>query len=146
MPSRCYLPRRYAGDDDVIPTPGTASPRWKLALQAKPREQCFLYTELVHTMTEIAGKQMLAGDTEAGASADAQARRALRHNLIHLGLANDTKRLKNAEMLMHHTTLPVSLSTSTCGFQRRQSATLQSHLEAAGSRSKSELLDQVFNH
>src|SRR5260370_30511364 len=29
------------------------------AQQAGPRDQCFLYTELVHTMTEIAGKQML---------------------------------------------------------------------------------------
>jgi len=34
------------------------------AQQAGPRDQCFLYTELVHTMTEIAGRQMLNGDID----------------------------------------------------------------------------------
>ncbi len=67
-----------------------------------PREQCFLYTELVHTMTEIAGKQMLDGDID---HASATLKRVEHYaQLIHMGLANDTKRLKNAEMLMHHTT------------------------------------------
>ena len=72
------------------------------AQQAKPREQCFLYTELVHNMTELAGKQMLAGDVD---QASATLKKVEHYaELIHLNLANDTKRLKNAEMLMHHTT------------------------------------------
>ena len=72
------------------------------AQQAKPREQCFLYTELVHNLTELAGKQMLAGDVD---QASATLKKVEHYaELIHLNLANDTKRLKNAEMLMHHTT------------------------------------------
>jgi hypothetical protein len=72
------------------------------AQQAKPREQCFLYTELVHNMTELAGKQLLAGDVD---QASATLKKVEHYaELIHLNLANDTKRLKNAEMLMHHTT------------------------------------------
>jgi hypothetical protein len=72
------------------------------ASEAKPREQCFLYTELVHVMTQKAGKELSDGDTE-------QATMTLKQidtyaHLIHLNVARDTKRLKNAEMLMHNAT------------------------------------------
>ena len=72
------------------------------AEQASPREQCFLYTELVSAMTEIAGKQLNDGDVDR---ASATFKRIARYaNLIHMNLARDTKRLKNAEMLMHNAT------------------------------------------
>src|SRR5580765_5629505 len=72
------------------------------AEQANPREQCFLYTELVSAMTEIAGKQLNDGDIDrASATFKKIAKYA---NLIHINLARDTKRLKNSEMLMHRTT------------------------------------------
>ena len=32
--------------------------------QAQPREQCFLYAEIVHQMTELSVKQYAAGDVE----------------------------------------------------------------------------------
>src|SRR5712692_7981901 len=72
------------------------------AQQAGPRDQCFLYTELVHTMTEIAGRQMLAGDVDKASDT----LQKINHyaQLIHLDLANNSKRIKNAEMLMHQTT------------------------------------------
>src|ERR1700743_3442213 len=72
------------------------------ALAAPPREQCFLYAELVHNLTEIAGKQLAAGDSTQ-ASATIRRIHAFSQK-IHMSLARDTKRLKNAEMLMHHTT------------------------------------------
>ncbi|MGA3081592.1 MAG: hypothetical protein ABSD44_09440, partial [Terracidiphilus sp.] len=34
------------------------------ARQAPPREQCFLYAELVHQMTEVSLRQYDAGDVE----------------------------------------------------------------------------------
>src|ERR1700712_3500557 len=34
------------------------------AQAAQPKEQCFLYAELVHDLTEIAGKQLADGDTD----------------------------------------------------------------------------------
>src|SRR5689334_9923567 len=62
------------------------------AEQANPREQCFLYTELVSAMTEAAGKQLMDGDTDrASATLKKVAKYA---QLIHMNLARDTKRLK----------------------------------------------------
>jgi hypothetical protein len=72
------------------------------AQQAGPRDQCFLYTELVNTMTEIAGKQMLNGDID---QASATLKKVNHYaQLIHLDMASNSKRLKSAEMLLHHTT------------------------------------------
>src|SRR5271170_1865203 len=72
------------------------------AQQAGPRDQCFLYTVLVHTMTEIAGKQMMDGDFDQAAAT----LKKVNHyaQLIHISMADNAKRLKNAEMLLHHTT------------------------------------------
>jgi hypothetical protein len=72
------------------------------AQQAGPRDQCFLYTELVHTMTEIAGRQMLNGDVDKASDTLKKVNRYAQ--LIHMDLASNSKRLKNAEMLLHHTT------------------------------------------
>lgn len=88
--------------DDTIPTPQLIQQLEQRASLASPKEQCFLYTELVHSMTELAGKQMLDGDVDH-ASATLKKVEHYAH-LIHLGLARDAKRLKNAELLMHHTT------------------------------------------
>lgn len=93
---------RAAAIDDTIPTPQLITQLEQRALQAAPREQCFLYTELVHSMTELAGKQMIDGDVD---HASATLKRVEHYaHLIHLNLAHDAKRLKNAELLMHHTT------------------------------------------
>ena len=88
--------------DDTVPTPEAINQLEQRAQHANPREQCFLYTELVHSMTELAGKQMLDGDTD---HASATLKRIEHYaHLIHMSLARDAKRLKNAELLMHHTT------------------------------------------
>jgi hypothetical protein len=111
------------------------------AQEAKPREQCFLYTELVHTMTEIAGKQMLNGDVDqASATLKKVEHYAL---LIHLGLAHDTKRLKNAELLMHHTTYRLGEYLHQASGEDQ--ATLQATLKQLD-HVQTELLTQVFNH
>lgn len=111
------------------------------ALQAKPREQCFLYTELVHAMTELAGHQMLAGETE---NATATLVRVQHYaQLIHLGLANDTKRLMNAQMLMHHTTTRLDEYVRHASFEDRES--LQATLKQL-TQVENELLGQVFAH
>jgi hypothetical protein len=94
-------PFAYAGFNENLPDSQTLSQLEIRAQQANPRDQCFLYTELVHTMTELAAKQLLDGDADA---ASATLKKVEHYaQLIHLGLSSDTKRLKNAEMLMHHT-------------------------------------------
>jgi hypothetical protein len=66
---------------------------------ASPRDQCYLYAELVHQMTELAGRQLSQGED---ASATLRAVREYTQK-IHLGEAKDNKRLKNAQILMEHT-------------------------------------------
>ena len=110
------------------------------AQQANPREQCFLYTELVSALTEAAGKQLLDGDTDrASASLKKISQYA---QLIHMNLARDTKRLKNAEMLMHHTTYRLNEYLRRASTEDRP--TLQATLKQL-SMVQNELLAQVFN-
>lgn len=72
------------------------------ASQANPREQCFLYTQLVHSMTQKAGREIADGDTEAAGATLKQVNKYA--HLIHLNLVHNAKRLKDAEELMHNTT------------------------------------------
>jgi hypothetical protein len=88
--------------DNTLPDPQALAQLELRAQQAGPRDQCFLYTELVHTMTEIAGRQMLDGDIDKASDT----LKKVNHyaQLIHMDLAANSKRIKNAEMLMHRTT------------------------------------------
>ena len=93
---------RASSLDSTLPDPQALAQLELRAQQAGPRDQCFLYTELVHTMTEIAGKQMLSGDIDKAS----ETLKKVNHyaKLIHMDMASNSKRLKNAEMLLHHTT------------------------------------------
>jgi hypothetical protein len=111
------------------------------AQQANPREQCFLYTELVSAMTDLAGKEMLNGDPDR---ASALLKKVAQYaSLIHLNLGRDTKRLKNAEMLMHRTTYRLNEYLHSASSEDRP--TLQATLKQLN-QVQSELLTQVFNH
>lgn len=63
--------------------------------------------------------------------------------LIHMNLARDTKRLKNAEMLMHRTTYKLNEYLHNASSEDRP--TLQATLKQLN-QVQSELLTQVFNH
>lgn len=71
------------------------------ASEAQPREQCFLYAQLVHQMTELSVKQYAAGNVEAANGMLKKIQQMAQK--IHLSLANNDKRLKNAEILLNHT-------------------------------------------
>jgi hypothetical protein len=141
--SALYLsvPAHAAAIDESIPTAEGLAQLQQRASLAKPREQCFLYTELVHTMTEKAGKEIAAGDTEEAAATLKQVN--LLAHLIHLNLANDTKRLKNAEMLMHHTTYRLAEYMHLVSGDDKD--TVQATLKQLN-QVNDELLTQVFNH
>jgi hypothetical protein len=68
---------------------------------AQPREQCFLYAQLVHEMTEFSLRQYAAGDVDKATSLLKQVQQLSRK--IHLSMGNDDKRLKNAQILLRHT-------------------------------------------
>jgi hypothetical protein len=94
------IPGAFAFDEKV-PDNQTLQALEARADVATPREQCFLYAELVHDMTELAGRQLSSGDLEraSGTLRTVQQYAAK----IHMGVASDTKRLKTAEILVRHT-------------------------------------------
>ena len=111
------------------------------AEHASPRDQCYLYTELVDTMTETAGREMLDGQTEQANVTLKQVQHYAQ--MIHLGLARDTKRVKNAEMLMQRTTFRLTEFLHKSSGDDR--ATLEVTLKQL-QKVHDELLTQVFQH
>jgi len=111
------------------------------ASHANPREQCYLYVQLVQTMVEEAGHQMLAGDSEQATATLKQTEHYTQ--LIHLALARDTKRLKDAEKTMEHTTQRMGeYLRHTSGDDRTAMQATLKQLDHV----HDELLDQVFSH
>jgi len=71
------------------------------ATQAQPREQCFLYAEIVHQMTELSLKEYSAGNVDHATSLLKRIQSFAQK--IHLSIAGNDKRLKNTELLLSHT-------------------------------------------
>ena len=89
-----------AGPAEITADAGTLTDMESRAASAEPRERCYLYTELLHSWTELAGREMVAGN-------DSAAQIAMQHadaNAEHLraAIGRDSKRLKNAEQLLEH--------------------------------------------
>jgi hypothetical protein len=132
---------RAASIDDNLPTAEALVQLELRAQQANPRDQCYLYTELVHVMTEMAGKQMLNGDVD---QATATLKKVNAYAmLIHMDLADNSKRLKNAEELMHHTSYRLGEYLHKASNEDRD--TLQATLKQLD-KVHDELLAQVFKH
>jgi hypothetical protein len=136
-----FTPEVHAAIDETTPDAQALGQLELRAQQASPRDQCYLYTQLVHTMTEIAVKQMVNGDDE---QANATLKQVNRYaHLIQVNLEQNTKRLKNAEMLMHHTTLRLAQSLHLASEDDR--ITVQATLKQLD-LVQNQILDQVFNH
>jgi hypothetical protein len=97
----CVIPARATSFDDKTFDQDSIDALQAKILQAQPREQCFLYAELVHQMTEVSVRQYAAGDGEKAAGLLKQVQ-SLAHK-IHLSMSDDNKRLKNAQILLRHT-------------------------------------------
>lgn len=95
------LPACAAGFDDKIIDQQSIDALQAKIQQAQPREQCFLYAELVHQMTELSRRQYASGDGDKAAGLLKQVQ-GLAHK-IHLSMSDDNKRLKNAQILLRHT-------------------------------------------
>lgn len=137
----CALPGRAAAIDDILPDATTLAQMEARAVQAKPREQCFLYTELVHHFTELAGREMLAGNVENAAAALKRVQRYA--DLIHTGLSDDAKRLMNAQILMHHTTRRLGEYVRKASSEDREA--METTLKQL-TQVEDELLTRVFAH
>jgi len=107
--------------------------------QAQPREQCFLYAELVHQMTEVSLRQYAAGDAE-------KARGLLRDvqkfaQKIHLSVTENDKRLKNAEILLRRTAFRLKEMLHSSSFEDHE---LVEQTLAQVNHAESEAMMQVF--
>ena len=111
------------------------------AASAEPRERCFLYTELLHEWTELAGRNMADGDSTAATT-------AMQHADANAGklkeaIGRDSKRLKNAELLLEHSVHRLSdmLRASTLDQHDAMEAVLH-HVSSV----HDDLLAAVFTH
>jgi hypothetical protein len=94
-------PLRASGSDSIPPDQQSIDALEARAVQAQPRDQCFLYAELVQQMTELSIRQYAAGDITK-ATGMLQRIQSITQK-IHLSLADNDKRLKNAQILLSRT-------------------------------------------
>ena len=93
---------------------------------AQPRDQCYMFAEVLHGLTELAGREIAAGN-------DQDATTTLTHIdsvavKMQKASAANAKRLKNAEMLLEHVTRRLNdmAHVVSSGQRSAMQATLQS--------------------
>ena len=107
--------------------------------QAQPRERCFLYAELVHQMTEMSLRWHAAGDVERASRLLRQVQKFA--DKIHLSVAENDKRLKNAEILLRRTAFRLTEMLHSSSLEDR--ALVEQTLTQVN-RAESEAMMQVF--
>ena len=99
------------------------------AEQAEPRDRCFLYAKLVSQMTDLAGRELHSGDLE-GASETLKLVAKYAEKL-HLGVADNSKKIKDAEVLMQRTSFRLKDLLGAASYEDRQA--LQAEATGSGS-------------
>jgi hypothetical protein len=125
-------------DDKLIDQDSISALETRIA-QAQPREQCFLYAELIHEMTEFSLKQYAAGDI--GKATDLLKQIQTITHKMHLSVAENDKRLKNAEILMRHTAFRLNQMLHNSSFEDRP---LVEQTLAQVNKAQSETMLEVF--
>ena len=133
------IPACASSMDDKIPDQQTINALELRASQAQPREQCFLYAELVHQMIEYSARQYAAGETEK-ASGLLKRAQDFAHK-IHLAVSDNDKRLKNAQILLRHTAFRLTELLHSSSFEDRQ---LVQQTLAEVNQAQTEAMMQVF--
>ena len=110
-------PQAQAAIDDKLPNAESIAALELKASQAQPKEQCFLYAELVHEMIEFSSAQYAAGEVDKAAETLKKVHTFAQK--IHMIMANDEKRLKNAQILLRHTAFRLSELLHTSAIEDR---------------------------
>lgn len=132
-PARAYSP------DEKVPDQQSITALEAKIEQAQPREQCFLYAELIHQMTEFSLRQYAAGNIEKADDMLKQIQ-TFAHK-VHLSVSEDNKRLKNAEILLRHTAFRLSEMLHSSNFEDRP---LVEQTLAQVNKAEREAMLQVF--
>jgi hypothetical protein len=107
--------------------------------QAQPKDRCFLYAELVSKMTDLAGQQFNSGDSgQASKTLNLVQQYAEK---IHIGVADDSKKLKDAEVLMRRASFRLNNILSEASYEDRQA--LEATLKQLN-QVQAQLMTQVF--
>jgi hypothetical protein len=134
------LPLCASSLDSVSPDQQSIDALLARASEAQPREQCFLYAEAVHQMTELSIRQYAAGDTAKAAGLLKQIQHLAQK--IHLSMANNDKRLKNAEILLSHTAFRLNEMLHASSFEDQA---LVKQTLAQVTQAQNEAMMQVFS-
>jgi hypothetical protein len=133
------IPVCASGLDGKVPDQQSIDVLATKAREAQPREQCFLYAELVHEMTELSVRQYAAGDVEKAAELLKQIQGLTQK--IHLSVADKDKRMRNAEILLRHTAFRLTGLLHSTSFDDQS---LVAETLADVNRVQSETMMQVF--
>jgi hypothetical protein len=111
------LASAYASATSIDNNPTALTALEAKADQARPRDRCFLYAELVSRTTDLAGRQFNSGDY-------LQASETLKlvqgyAEKIHMGVANDSKKIKSAELLVQRTSIRLKDILSEAPYEDR---------------------------
>jgi len=107
--------------------------------QAQPKDRCFLYAKLISQLTNLAGHQLNSGDS--GQASETLQLVQQYAEKIHVGVADDSKKLRDAELLMQRTTFRLQDILSQASYEDRQ--TLEATLKQL-SQVQAQLMMQVF--
>jgi hypothetical protein len=125
----------WASDD----SPAALAALQVKADQAQPRDRCFLYARLVSQMTDLAGHQLNSGDS--GQASETLKLVQQYAGKIHMGVADDSKKLRDAELLMQRATFRLQDILSAAPYEDRQ--TLEATLKQLN-QVQTQLMTQVF--
>ena len=107
--------------------------------QAQPKDRCFLYAKLISQLTDLAGHQLNSGDS--GQASETLQLVQQYAEKIHVGVADDSKKLRDAELLVQRTTFRLQDILSQASYEDRQ--TLEATLKQL-SQVQAQLMMQVF--
>ncbi len=133
VPACAYTP------DEKVPDQESIAALQARISQAQPKEQCFLYAEHIHQMTEFSLRQYSEGNVEKASDLLKQVQ-GLAHR-VHLSVADDNKRLKNAEILLRHSAFRLTEMLHSSSFEDRP---LVEQTLAQVNRAENEAMLEVF--
>src|SRR5580704_16371599 len=138
LPAIAIQARAYTPDEKIPDQESISALEAKIP-QAQPREQCFLYAELIHQMTEFSVRQYAAGNVDK--ASDLLKQIQLLAHRVHLSVSDDNKRLKNAEILLRHTAFRLTEMLHSSSFEDRP---LVAQTLAQVNKAENEAMLQVF--
>jgi hypothetical protein len=111
------IPLRAYSSDEKTPDQESISALEARIPQAQPKEQCFLYAELIHQMTEFSVHEYAAGNVDKATDLLKQIQQVAHH--VHISLSEDNKRLKNAEILLRHAAFRLNEMLHSSSYEER---------------------------